>query len=131
MKNKIVLTVLRMLVGWHFLYEGLFKLVQPGGWSAAGYLRMSNWFAAPLFHYIAETPGLLRVCDLMNMWGLTLIGLGLMLGVLVRPAALLGMAMLAFYYVANPPFLAPSADGHFLWVDRNVIGRDVRFSGCR
>ena len=121
MKKTLVMTVLRMLIGWHFLYEGLWKLVQPGGWSAAGYLRMSNWFAAPLFHHIAETPGLLRMCDLMNMWGLTLIGLGLFFGVLVRPAAVFGFVLLAFYYVAQPPFLAASAEGHYLWIDRNAI----------
>ncbi len=121
MRTTIVVTVLRMLVGWHFLYEGLAKLVQPGGWSAAGYLRMSKWFAAPLFHHIAETPALLRACDLLNMWGLTMIGLALILGVLVRPAAICGILLLAFYYIAHPPFLAWAAEGHFLWIDRNVV----------
>ena len=121
MKKTMIVTVLRMLIGWHFLYEGLWKLVQPGGWSAMGYLKTSQWFAAPLFHYIAETPGVLRICDLMNMWGLTLIGLGLFLGVLVRPAAFFGFVMLAFYYVAQPPFLAATAEGHYLWIDRNAV----------
>lgn len=121
MNKSVVVTVLRMLIGWHFLYEGLFKLAQPGGWSAAGYLRMSNWIGAPLFHHIAETPGLLRACDLLNMWGLTLIGLGLILGVLIRPAAVSGILLLAFYYVAQPPFLAGTGTGHYLWIDRNAI----------
>ena len=35
MKKTMVMTLLRMLIGWHFLYEGLWKLMQPGGWSAA------------------------------------------------------------------------------------------------
>lgn len=116
-----VMTALRMLIGWHFLYEGLWKLVQPGGWSAMGYLKTSQWFAAPLFRHIAETPDLLRACDLLNMWGLTLIGLGLLFGVLIRPAAFFGILLLAFYYIAQPPFLATSADGHYLWIDRNLI----------
>ena len=59
MKKTMAVTVLRMLIGWHFLYEGLWKLVQPGGWSAMGYLKTSQWFAAPLFHHIADTPALL------------------------------------------------------------------------
>jgi len=121
MKKTFVVTLLRMLVGWHFLYEGVWKLIQPGGWSSVGYLRMSKWFAAPLFHQIADTPWLLKTVDLMNMWGLTLIGLGLLLGVLVRPAAAAGILLLAFYYVAQPPFLAASAEGHFLWIDRNAV----------
>ena len=121
MNKTIAMTVLRMLVGWHFLYEGLFKIVVPGGWSAAGYLRTSRWFAAPLFHYMADTPWLMKTVDLLNMYGLTLIGLGLIFGVLVRPAAAAGLMLLSFYYVAQPPFLAPSADGHFLWIDRNAV----------
>ena len=121
MKKTYAMTVLRMLVGWHFLYEGLYKLVQPGGWSAEGYLRTSQWFAAPVFHEIAATPWLLKAVDLLNMWGLTAIGLALIVGLLVRPAAAAGFVLLLFYYVAQPPFLAPSADGHFLWIDRNVV----------
>ena len=121
MKRSMGMTLLRMLVGWHFLYEGVWKLVQPGGWSCAGYLRTSKWFAASVFQYIADTPWLLKTCDQMNMWGLTLIGLALVVGVLVRPAAFCGILLLAFYYVAQPPFLAASAEGHFLWIDRNVV----------
>ncbi len=121
MKKNFVMTLLRMLIGWHFLYEGLYKLVQPGGWSAEGYLRTSQWFAAPLFHKMAATPWLLKTVDLMNMWGLVLIGLALIVGLLVRPAAAAGFVLLLFYFVAQPPFLAPSADGHFLWIDRNVV----------
>ena len=34
----IAITVLRVLVGWHFLYEGLTKLTSPS-WSAAGYMK--------------------------------------------------------------------------------------------
>ena len=121
MKGKLVVTVLRMLLGWHFLYEGVWKLIQPGGWSAMGYLKTSQWFAAPLFHSIADAPSLLKAVDLLNMWGLTLIGLGLFFGCLIRPAAFFGFLLLVFYYVAQPPFLAPSAEGHYLWVDRNLV----------
>ena len=121
MKKSIGMTLLRMLIGWHFLYEGVWKLLQPGGWSSMGYLRMSKWIGASFFHHIADTPWLLHTVDLMNMWGLTLIGLGLLFGVLVRPAAFFGILLLGFYYVAQPPFLMPSAEGHFLWVDRNAV----------
>lgn len=110
-----------MLIGWHFLYEGIWKWVQPGGWSAVGYLRMSRWFAAPIFHHIAETPWLLQLCDQLNMWGLMLIGFALLLGVMIRPAAFFGILMLAFYYIAQPPFSAASSEGHYLLIDRNVI----------
>jgi hypothetical protein len=55
------------------------------------------------------------------MWGLVLIGAALIIGLLVRPAAFFGVVLLAFYYIAQPPFLASSAEGHFLWVDRNFV----------
>lgn len=121
MKKNFGMTLLRMLIGWHFLYEGIWKLIQPGGWSSVGYLRMSSWFAAPMFKMIADTPWLLKTVDLMNMWGLTLIGLALIVGVMVRPAAAAGILLLAFYYVAQPPFVAAASEGHFLFIDRNVV----------
>ena len=34
----IAITLLRVVVGWHFLYEGIAKLTSPS-WSAAGYMR--------------------------------------------------------------------------------------------
>ena len=37
----IAITALRVLVGWHFLYEGLTKLTAPS-WSSAGYLRQAR-----------------------------------------------------------------------------------------
>ena len=35
-----ILVVLRVFIGWHFLYEGLVKLLNPY-WSAAGYLVLN------------------------------------------------------------------------------------------
>ena len=37
----IAITVMRVLVGWHFLYEGVAKLTSPA-WSAEGYLKQSR-----------------------------------------------------------------------------------------
>ena len=37
----IALTVLRVVVGWHFLYEGIAKLTLPA-WTAAGYLKQAR-----------------------------------------------------------------------------------------
>ncbi len=121
MNKSYWLTALRFLVGWHFLYEGLWKLLQ-GNWSAASYLRSSHWNAAELFHKIADTPFLLNLVNHLNMWGLTLIGLALILGIFIRLSSVCGIALLTLYYMAQPPFGAKGpGDGHFLWFDRNVI----------
>ena len=37
----IAITALRILVGWHFFYEGLTKLTAPS-WSAAGFLKQAK-----------------------------------------------------------------------------------------
>ena len=114
------MTLLRLVVGWHFLYEGLWKFAQSG-WSAVEYLRLSRWIGAPLFQWIAENPSVLKACDRLTMWGLVLIGLGLMSGVLARIAAAAGILMLAFFYVAQPPFLTVGGAHHFLLLDYNVV----------
>ena len=49
------LFALRMVIGWHFLYEGIVKLMIPG-WTSADYLTVSGWIFAPFFHWIAQTP---------------------------------------------------------------------------
>ncbi len=119
-----ILTVLRVAVGWHFLYEGVAKLMTPG-WTSEGYLAVSKWVLAPVFQYIADTPALLAVVDFLNIWGLTLIGLGLMLGAFTRTAALFGMLLIGLYYAANPPFIGMDfgvvTEGNYLVVDKNLV----------
>ena len=100
-----VLTFLRIAIGWHFLYEGIVKLT-TSGWTSASYLLESRWMFAGLFHWIAAHPSILQVVDVINIWGLILVGLGLMLGMLSRYAAIGGIVLLAFYYTANPPFIS-------------------------
>ena len=58
---KFVFTVVRIFIGWHFLYEGLAKLFSP--WSSAGYLLESQWLFSGLFHRIAENQGQERKYD--------------------------------------------------------------------
>lgn len=105
---ETALTALRMAVGWHFLYEGVSKLSEDG-WTAAGYLSNASGFMAGFYHWLAASPGLLKAVDLLNMYGLTAIGLALFLGILTRFASAAGVALLTLYYFAYPPFGASSA----------------------
>lgn len=119
-----VLVLLRVAIGWHFLYEGLAKLYTPG-WSSAEYLRLSRWVLAPAFRWITANPDVLAVVDLLNIWGLVAIGLGLMLGLLTRLAAFFGIVLLLLYYAAHPPlaqmgFGVPT-EGHYLIVNKNLV----------
>ncbi|MCK5135834.1 MAG: DoxX family protein [Bacteroidales bacterium] len=118
-----VLSILRIAIGWHFLYEGIVKLVDPN-WTSASYLLESRWLFSGLFHRVVAHSGLLQTVDILNIWGMILIGLGLMLGVLARYAALGGIALLALYYLANPPFISSTGaflEGHYIWIDKNLI----------
>ena len=61
----IVMTLLRVAIGWHFLYEGLSKLFNPV-WSAAGYLQSATGPLAGLFHAMAAGEGTLALINILN-----------------------------------------------------------------
>lgn len=117
------LTLLRMVIGWHFLYEGVIKVLAKD-WTAADYLTDSTWRLAPFFRGLAESPTTLRVVDALNMWGLGLIGLALMLGLFTRLSAFAGAVLLSLYYISNPPFIGLRGvfgEGNYLIINRNLV----------
>jgi thiosulfate dehydrogenase [quinone] large subunit len=102
--QSVALNILRILIGWHFLYEGLIKLFSPF-WSARSYLLDSGGFLADFFKYLAGSPAILAIIDPVNIWLLIIIGLALMLGVQTRYAALTGGILLFLYYLVQPPLI--------------------------
>jgi thiosulfate dehydrogenase [quinone] large subunit len=118
------LVSLRMLIGWHFLYEGVAKLTNPY-WTSAGYLQESQGWFSEWFISLANNPGALAVADNLNQWGLLLIGLALLVGTFTRTAAIAGVVVLALYYLAAPPFpgleYAMPAEGSYLMVNKILI----------
>ena len=121
--RQFPLALLRILIGWHFLYEAWAKLIHPA-WTSAGYLKSSTGPLAGFLAWLAADTARVRLIDLLNIWGLLLIGLALMLGVLIRPAAAAGIALLALYYFAYPPFFGIShgvTEGSYLIVNKNLV----------
>jgi uncharacterized membrane protein YphA (DoxX/SURF4 family) len=122
--QKIALTSLRVVIGWHFLYEGLSKLFTPG-WSSAEYLQISKWFLSGFYHWIALSPKVLALVDFINIWALIIIGLFLILGLSTRLVSIAGIILLSLYYIANPPFIQPNfgipTEGNYLFVDKNLV----------
>ena len=116
--------VLRILIGWHFLYEGIVKLLDPN-WSAESFLTGSQGFLSGAFQWMASQPAVLEVVNILNIWGLILIGLGLFLGFFARTAVYAGILLLFFYYIAYPPFqgfnFGVPQEGHYLFVNKNFI----------
>jgi thiosulfate dehydrogenase [quinone] large subunit len=119
-----VLVSLRILLGWHLLYEGVYKLIHPE-WSALAFLVNAQGFLSGIADWMVSSPGLLNTVDALNTWGLIAIGLGLVLGLFTRGAALAGCALLVMYYLFNPPFIGLGvggpAEGNYLLVNKNLI----------
>ncbi len=118
------LVILRILIGWHFLYEGISKLVNPY-WSSAAYLLDSKWIFSSLAERIVANPTLLEFTDSVNMWGLTIVGLSLLLGFMSRYGAIAGLVFILLYYIFAPPFIgleySKPGEGSYLIVNKNLI----------
>lgn len=117
-------TALRILVGWHFLYEGVSKLFSSG-WSAKGYLLGTKWLFSGFFHWLASSATAMSIVDFINIWGLILIGLSLFAGLLVRWSSIASAVLLLFYFVAYPPIpgytFGAINEGSYIWVNENLI----------
>ena len=120
----IGLVILRILIGWHFLYEGISKLVNPY-WSSAAYLLDSKWIFSSLAERIVANPTLLEFTDSVNMWGLTIVGLSLLLGFMSRYGAIAGLVFILLYYIFAPPFIgleySKPGEGSYIIVNKNLI----------
>ncbi|MCK5137817.1 MAG: DoxX family protein [Bacteroidales bacterium] len=125
--TRLLFTLLRIFIGWHFLYEGIAKLFSP--WSSAGYLMESQWLLSGVFNRIAENPVLLQTVDLLNIIGLILVGIGLFLGLFTRVSAAVGAFLILLFYIANPPFIGylseTTGEGHYLIVNKQLIEMGV------
>jgi thiosulfate dehydrogenase [quinone] large subunit len=97
---------LRVVMGWTLFQGGVTKLItyldaDPGNdWTAAGFLQNAIPEGNPfmgLWGTMAGNPAL----DQLVMWGLTLTGLGLILGALVRWNAFWGAVMMLVFWAAS------------------------------
>ncbi len=118
------LMVLRFLTGWHILYEGTAKVLNPQ-WSSSAFLQESQWLISGFAEWIISNPGILEIVDFLNTWGLMAIGLGIITGLFFKVAAIAGALLLFIYYLNSPPLIGmeytiPSR-GHNLIVDNNLI----------
>jgi thiosulfate dehydrogenase (quinone) large subunit len=122
--QAILLVTLRVLLGWYFLYEGITKIANPD-WSSLGYLMDSKGPFSAVFQSMASNIQVVAVVDWLNMWGLTLIGLGLMLGLLTQLSLIFGMLLLLMYYMSHPAlasltYVMPQ-EGSYLIVNKTLI----------
>ena len=130
--QQVGLVLLRTLIGWHFLYEGYFKLLRPAwsrdgsplaAWTSAGYLHAANGPLAALFHRLADSPWIGRV-DTAVAAALILVGLSLTLGIFTQAGCAGSLALLALFYLSQIPTAGvpqPQTEGAYLFVNKNLI----------
>ncbi len=119
-----VFIILRMIIGWHLLYEGFAKLLNPN-WSSAGFLGESQWIMSGFANWITSNSDVLNIVDFLNTWGLIAIGLSLILGLFCRIGAYFGAALVLMYYLNNPPLTGIEyslpTEGNNLIVNKTLI----------
>jgi len=97
---------LRVVMGWTLFQGGITKLITyldgnpETNWTAAGFLANAIPEGNPLTGMWSAMAGNPLV-DQLVMWGLTLTGLGLLLGALVRWNAFWGAVMMLLFWAAS------------------------------
>jgi thiosulfate dehydrogenase [quinone] large subunit len=130
--QQVALVALRTLIGWHFVYEGYYKLMLPGwshageplpAWSAASYLKAASGPLAGLFRALSESR-MLTWIDTIVPVGLVLVGLSLMLGALTTFGCWGALAFLALFYLSALPTSGQpqaGAEGAYLLVSKTLV----------
>jgi len=130
--QQVALVVLRTLIGWHFLYEGMYKLRLPGwspdgtplpAWTAKGFMSASTGPLGKLAHFAIEH-GWLPVLDKLLMFGVAAVGISLILGFLTRAGCIGALTLLSMFYLLMVPTTGmpqPNAEGNYLFVNKTLI----------
>ncbi len=130
--QQVALVALRTVIGWHFFYEGYYKLLLPGWssdgvplqpWTSAGYLKASSGPLARLFQWLMNT-GWMGWIDNTVKVSLLLIGISLILGLFTRAGCWGALFFLALFYLLSVPLAGtpqPGSEGTYLIVNKTLI----------
>ena len=130
------LFVLRVVLGFGFLYAGLEKWLNFAGedkpWSAFGFLKFATGGTIPnmagltepmthtptqgLWTSLAANPTFLGVVDFLVVFGEIAIGLALILGVATRLAGALGAVMMLLFWIAAWDFQYGIVNQQFVYM---------------
>lgn len=114
--DKGIVFVLRILVGWTFLYAGTWQIWENYG--AAGFLNHVVTFHD--FFATFATPMVLPFTNFLMKWGHLLIGLSLVSGLLVRVSGPFGILLMVTYHFAHMDW--PFIENHLnLFVDYHLV----------
>ncbi|MDZ7613632.1 MAG: DoxX subfamily [Flavobacteriaceae bacterium] len=120
LKETIIL--MRILIGWHFLYEGVIKMYNPE-WTSFGYLATAQGPFQSIFAAIANEP-YIGIADGLNKFALVFVGITFLLGIFEKAGAIVAAGLLLLYYLAHPPFPwleQIKVEGAYWFVNKNLI----------
>jgi len=116
-RPKLFVATLRIAIGWLFFYEGIEALLDPN-WSLTSFIQNPLSFGH-FYAYIINDPSLLLSLGYIVKGALVFIGALLILGLFVRVASVVGVALMLFFYF---PLLAfPYVRGGYYIVDDHII----------
>ena len=114
--QRVSLFILRVIMGWFLFYAGITKVLDAG-WTSAGDVKGAKNFV-DLYQWFLS-PQVLPVVDFMVKWGLTMLGVSLLLGLFVRVSSYLGMLLMFLLYL--PVLNFPLVGAHAYLVDEHII----------
>jgi thiosulfate dehydrogenase [quinone] large subunit len=108
--------LLRLVMGWIFVWSGFDKLIR--GFDSSGFLinatqgPLHGWFVS-----LGENTAATDVINPLVVWGQILIGLALIFGLGTRFALFSAAAMMFMFYIAEfPPANNPFMDEHLVYI---------------
>lgn len=113
--EKISISLLRISLGFLFLYSGVTKILNTD-WSSIKYLQNAKTFTG-MYSWMAQ-PSILPYINSINEWGQILLGISLVLGIGMRLSTTLGAILMTLYYFALP---FPHPNPQSFIVDEHVI----------
>lgn len=118
------LVILRVFIGWHFMYEGMVKILNPK-WTSLPYLLDSKGPASSFFITMTQNDSVMTTVNFLNEWSLFLIGFCLIIGLFSKLSSFGGMLLLIAYSLSHPSMINVSYmmpfEGSYLWIDKNLV----------
>jgi uncharacterized membrane protein YphA (DoxX/SURF4 family) len=107
-KPKLFIALLRMSLGWIFIYQGFLGFTNPE-WSLKPYIQNAQTF--PTFYAQVEQQPVLRYASYAFKSLYIFVGMLLMTGISARIASFVGCLMMLFLYFAklNFPYVGANA----------------------
>ena len=115
--ERTLLFLLRISLGWVFLYAASHQVFVPG-WSVAGFLEHTKTFNG-LFSMFTG-PVIAPIVSFIVSWGHLLIGLSLITGLAVRVSATFGILLMLLYWMAHMDFPYISDKNSFI-IDFHIV----------